>query len=499
MHPDVTFTHTEPVRDGRLFKGNDLTVASLRRSSKSTIFLGEARIGKTSMLLHLKRELASLDSSTRLRVPIYLNLRNPTYNTPTDVFQYILGYLHREIERLSISLDLEPPKGVHDSESVLSYLRYLDFRGLQLQILLLVDNLDQPEKFLNDRFRLYQDLRQIQIFSSDAGSDVQIMATASPAFLSFEGSVTSKLIERLNQVFLRPLSYKESISLLSLSSDLNAEKTSMALKDFIYDETGGHPCLIQEIMANSLQDFRIDAGSLPEIVKLECKKIEERGASFFQSYIRSLDHEHFLYLHSIATQTLNGDQRPTVAAAQRFGASGLVTNSDNGESEPTCKLFFRWFRRNLSTLFPAIAQSVSPLRTIDSLLTFLSTSLRQVLGRRKAISERTIQDVLGGLFCGAGISIQAEVSTAYRGKSYRADFLVSDLSLPIEIKIIKTADSVGPVLDQVQADLPAYLDAWGRAAFLIYDMSDSAVRLRTFVDREPNPLVAYIIVDHFLY
>ena len=103
MHyPMGDFTSTRPVSEATLFVGRNKIIESLRDNTRSTVFIGEARIGKTSLLFQLKRELESVGRKLIPRLPLYLNLRNPRFKEPKDVYQAIASYVAGELRKRGV-------------------------------------------------------------------------------------------------------------------------------------------------------------------------------------------------------------------------------------------------------------------------------------------------------------------------------------------------------------------------------------------------------------
>jgi hypothetical protein len=489
----VDFTSTQPVSDPALFVGRRQILESLQVRIRSTVFIGEARIGKTSLLFHLKRELEGVGSRLIPRIPLYMNLRNPRFKEPRDVYQTIASYITGELKTTNDYTVPEVVGPLYDSAWLLRVFEQLDATGIHVEVIALVDNLDRPEEFLSQRLTLYSGLRQILDFSPK-GFSFKLVASASAAFLTLEPSITSKLLSRLEVVTLEALSAEDTRRLISNSPLFDSAPHSEALKDYLFEQCGGHPSLLQEVLANVTRSGASE-NNLREALERECNELGERGGNFFQQYMSELSYEDVIYLLAIALQAGDQDWHPPQTAIKRFVAAGLVREGPGGLPEASCKLFFRWLRLNVIHLFPALSQTGLTRPDHDSLQELFETKLRQCVGNNKKLSEKMIQDIVNTMLITAGFQVEREVTFNYKGKVYRSDFVLPVLQGAIEIKLVKASRQIGQLIDELEADLGAYLAHYRHLFVLIYDVAGSP-RIDQYVTKSENPLVRYAVIRH---
>jgi AAA+ ATPase superfamily predicted ATPase len=487
------FTSTQPVSDPALFVGRGKIIESLQENVRSTVFVGEARIGKTSLLIKLKRELEGVGRRLVSRLPLYMNLRNPRFREPKDVYQAVASYITGELGKNGAIRLPEFVESNSDSAWLLRFFEQLHATGLRLEVIVLMDNLDRPEAFLSQRLELYSGLRQVLDFSPE-GFSMKLVASATSEFLVLEPSIISKLLSRLQVVPLEALSLDDTRRLISQSPFFDSVPRAEVMKEFIFEQCGGHPSLLQEVLANVTRSDA-DKNNLREILERECNELEERGGSFFQQYMSELAYEDIIYLLAIALQAGDQEWRPPQTVVNRFVAAGLVREGPGGLPEPSCKIFFKWFRRNVARISPGLSQAGSVITDHDSLMELLQTKLRLAVGGANKITEKLVQDIINTMLITAGFHLEKEFTFHYKDKAYRSDFILPDLRAALEIKLIKTSSQVGPIIDQLEADLGAYQSRYRYLFVLVYDLSNSS-RIDQYVGASENPFIRYIVIRH---
>ena len=381
-----------------------------------------------------------------------------------------------------------------DSTGLLRFFEQLDATGLRFEVVVMIDNLDLPEAFLSQRLSLYSGLRQVLDFSPD-GFGMKLIASAASEFLSLEPSIVSKLLSRLQVVSLEALTLGEAKQLMSKSPLFDSAAQSEALKDFLFDQCGGHPALLQEVLSNLSRNGNRSDNSFRETLEKECNELSERGGNFFQQYMGDLAYEDIIYLLAIALQASDQEWHPPQTVITRFVAAGLIREGPGGLPEPSCRLFFRWFRHNVANIFPGLSQS-APMRTDhDSLVQLLQSKLRLSIGATSKLSEKIIQDVVNIMLVTASFNVEKEVTFYYREKAYRTDFALPDLRAALEIKLVKSSGQVGQLIEELEADLNAYQSHYRYLFVLIYDLTGSA-RIDKYVMASENPFVRYVTVRH---
>lgn len=111
---------------------------------------------------------------------------------------------------------------------------------------------------------------------------------------------------------------------------------------------------------------------------------------------------------------------------------------------------------------------------IENLLDFFRSRLRSAVLRTPE-QERDVQDAIEQLFIGRGLQKGQDYDretgrVKVSGKESIPDFVMPPLSLALEVKLIKTDSRVREVVDEINADIPAYSKGYRRQLFLIYDL-----------------------------
>jgi hypothetical protein len=120
----------------------------------------------------------------------------------------------------------------------------------------------------------------------------------------------------------------------------------------------------------------------------------------------------------------------------------------------------------------------------------------------KPEKERDVQDVVEQLLIGRGMEKGLDYDresgrVRYSSKEVIPDFNLLQLFTAIEVKLVKESSKIGPVIDEINADIVAYGKAYRILVFVVYDVSgcirDGAEFRR---DIEAADGVRAIIVKH---
>ena len=115
--------------------------------------------------------------------------------------------------------------------------------------------------------------------------------------------------------------------------------------------------------------------------------------------------------------------------------------------------------------------------------------------------ERAVQDAVEQLLIGRGLQkgqdYDREVGRVKLSvKESVPDFVVWQASIAIEVKLIKTAERVRRVIDEISADVAAYSKRYHHMLFLVYDIGHIRDELEFRHDLENVPNVSVLIVKH---
>lgn len=156
-------------------------------------------------------------------------------------------------------------------------------------------------------------------------------------------------------------------------------------------------------------------------------------------------------------------------------------------------------------LLVAITQMVSFLdaiqknsfRILTELEEFLFRNLRKNMMKRP-VDEKEVQDTIQIMLQTKGIVFKREkVGISYSSKNFRPDFTFEDLDAVLEVKLCSSDKKEKDLVDEINADIPAYTSKYGNVTFLVYDLGiirDSDLFIE---DIERNsPRIKVLVVKH---
>jgi hypothetical protein len=121
----------------------------------------------------------------------------------------------------------------------------------------------------------------------------------------------------------------------------------------------------------------------------------------------------------------------------------------------------------------------------DSIVAQVGEKLRQDL--RPSFStppkdEKEVQNVVFALLRQIDRKTNREKSgPRLANKEYTIDFSLFEDSVGVEVKLIDKKEKVGQTIDQINADIPAYIRMFKRVIFLVYDAYNAIVDEKRFV------------------
>jgi hypothetical protein len=115
--------------------------------------------------------------------------------------------------------------------------------------------------------------------------------------------------------------------------------------------------------------------------------------------------------------------------------------------------------------------------------------------------ERDIQDAIEQLLIGRGLEkgldYDREVGRVkVSSKEVIPDFILPPLETAIEVKLLKDQRHVGPLIDEINADIQAYLQGYKAVIFVVYDLSVIRDELEFRRDLEITDGIKVIVVKH---
>lgn len=102
----------------------------------------------------------------------------------------------------------------------------------------------------------------------------------------------------------------------------------------------------------------------------------------------------------------------------------------------------------------------------------ISTKLRPLFMKGEVPEkEKEVQDHLERMLISANVIYERERPTvSYGSKSFTPDFSFVELDLALEVKLIKDQNKIATLVDQMNADIPAYQSEFSNILFVIYDL-----------------------------
>ena len=488
----LNFSTSEPVRDPALFVGRDAIRDELRSTQRSTLLIGEARIGKSSLLLQLKHDFLCLGEPTTAILPIYLDFGNPLLRRPEDVYDRIAAVLSESAPNRFIEPHRTKPRAT--VSSILGALDSLEVQGQRLLVILLIDNIERDSPYRKGRFDLYTGLREL-IEHSPPSNRVVVVAAATNAFLSMEPPLLSRLLDRLHSHYLAPLSFEQASTLSDKYEPLRVHPDREVIQRFLFDQTGGHPCLLQ-LLLERLERRKVEHSRILDELRQFGDELRQDGLSFFQELLREVTVEELTLLQALALGCDIAEWDPDPQILRRFQTAGLLQNRHiEAGVGPDCHLFFAWLRSNARRLLQTTSSSLSQIQDSEDVVAMLARSLRAAVGGRETIVERELQEIVHAMLAAHELSARREAPLEYAGKKFYVDFSLPNLGMALETKVLKNSRRLGQMVDELLADAVAYSSVYKTIAFVIYDLSGSA-RPHAFHQLAETPYCRFLIVDH---
>ena len=165
------------------------------------------------------------------------------------------------------------------------------------------------------------------------------------------------------------------------------------------------------------------------------------------------------------------------------------------------KAYFESVHANLGLLSEFLRTQVGPIDDeILRLRDFLQSRLRSAVFTSPE-KEKSIQDTIEQLLIGRGMQ-KGQDYDREKGRARISikeavpDFVLPPIDLALEVKLIKSTDRAKSVIDEISADIVAYLSRYRHVIFLIYDTGyiRDIDEFRRDFERRLN--VSVIVVKH---
>jgi hypothetical protein len=109
--------------------------------------------------------------------------------------------------------------------------------------------------------------------------------------------------------------------------------------------------------------------------------------------------------------------------------------------------------------------------------------------------EDDVQDVLEIIFRARGLDYRREkVTIEYSSKLFVPDFTFESLDLVVEVKLCKSESKEKVIVDEINADIPAYQTKYARVIFVVYDLGfiRDVDQFRSGIESNPNVRVLVV-------
>lgn len=115
----------------------------------------------------------------------------------------------------------------------------------------------------------------------------------------------------------------------------------------------------------------------------------------------------------------------------------------------------------------------TPLLEIQDLLTANLRKVIYVRPEREIDVQNAIETLLVGRGYQKGISYDREAGKIkFSGKEFIPDFIFPVVSLALEVKLVKIKANLPKCVEEMSADIPAYLSRYKTILFCVYDLGE---------------------------
>jgi hypothetical protein len=110
-----------------------------------------------------------------------------------------------------------------------------------------------------------------------------------------------------------------------------------------------------------------------------------------------------------------------------------------------------------------------PIKVTSKLVEDIDDKLRAMI-RKKPEDEKEVQDAIENLLIAKDYEYSREkVSIPYSSKYYMPDFTFDALNTALDVKICNSANDEKKIIDEINADIPAYKTKYKYVVFVVYD------------------------------
>jgi hypothetical protein len=136
-----------------------------------------------------------------------------------------------------------------------------------------------------------------------------------------------------------------------------------------------------------------------------------------------------------------------------------------------------------------------PIKVTSTLVEDIDDKLRAII-RKKPEDEKEVQDAVENLLIAKDYEYGREkVSIPYSSKYYVPDFTFDALNTALDVKICNSANDEKKIIDEINADIPAYKTKYKYVVFVVYDtgfIRDTLVFVKGIEKNNPNVYVTVV-------
>lgn len=135
-------------------------------------------------------------------------------------------------------------------------------------------------------------------------------------------------------------------------------------------------------------------------------------------------------------------------------------------------------------------------RQVQAILDLVKVNLRPSIFKDPE-HEKDIQNVLDVIFRARGLDYRREkVGIEYSSKRFFPDFTFESLDLTVEAKLSTSEKKIKEIVDEINADIPAYQLRYRRIIFVVYDLGFIRDINQFKASIESNPDVYVLVIKH---
>lgn len=168
---------------------------------------------------------------------------------------------------------------------------------------------------------------------------------------------------------------------------------------------------------------------------------------------------------------------------------------------PQQRNYFEMARSNLQILRAYLTNRINPKekRVVD-IADFLQANMRRATlntpEREKQVQD-TVEQLLIGRGLEKGLDYDREVGRVkVSSKEVIPDFILPPLETAIEVKLLKDRTDIGKLIDEINADIQAYMQGYKAVVFVVYDLGALRDEVEFRRDLETREGVKVLVIKH---